>query len=125
MKNPKNHDVLPAMGYLSLQESGIRWAKQARSFRCRDDQDPVWHGIPRVMDNHVDIMIGGVDWQDHNANLEATLKRIEDPNLTLRNKCEFGKTTMALTKIQQDSRRREIEPLKSREELISFILKPL
>ena len=77
------------------------------------------------MDNHVDIMMGGVDWQDHNANLEATLKRIEDPNLTLRKKCEFGKTTMASTKIQQDLRRREIEPPKSREELISFILKPL
>ena len=113
------------MGYLPLQESGIRWAKQARSFRRRDDQDPVWHGIPRVMDNHVDIVIGGVDWKDHNANLEATLKRIEDPNLTLRNKFEFGKTTMASTKIQQDSCRREIEPPNSREELISFILKPL
>ena len=69
------------MGYLPLQESGIRWAKQARSFRCRDDQDPVWHSIQRVMDNHVDIMIGGADWQDYNANLEATVKRIEDPNL--------------------------------------------
>ena len=71
------------MGYLPLQEIGIRWAKQTWSFRCRDDQESVWHGIPRVTNKHDDIMIGGVDWQDHNANLEATLKRIEDRNLTM------------------------------------------
>ena len=41
-------------------------------------------------------MIGGVNWQDYNANLEATLQmRIEDHNLTLRKeKCKFVKTTM-------------------------------
>ena len=70
-------------------------------------------------------MIGGVDWQDHNANLEATLKRIEDPYLTMHKKCEFEKTTMTSTKIEQDSHRRENESPKSREKLISFILKPL
>ena len=52
-------------------------------------------GIPRVLNNRDDIMIAGVDWNDHNANLRAVLQRIEDHNLTLRQeKCEFGKSTM-------------------------------
>ena len=51
-------------------------------------------GIPRVLNNRDDIMVGGVDWKDHNANLRMLLQRIEDHNLTLRReKCEFGKTT--------------------------------
>lgn len=34
--------------------------------------------IPRVSNNRRDKMIGKLDWQDHNANLKATLQRIED-----------------------------------------------
>ena len=78
-------------------------------------------------------MIGGVDWQEHNANLEATLKRIEDHNLTLRKeKCEFGKTTMEFhghtftsegLRPSSDKIRavEECEPPRNREELISFL----
>ena len=52
-------------------------------------------GIPRVLNNRDEIMIRGIDWQDHNANLKPTLPRIEDHNHTLRKeKCEFGQTTM-------------------------------
>ena len=52
-------------------------------------------GIPRVLNNRDEIMIGGIDWQDHNANLKPTLQRIEDHNHTLRKEeCEFGQTTM-------------------------------
>ncbi|CAB4015552.1 Hypothetical predicted protein [Paramuricea clavata] len=52
-------------------------------------------GVPRVLNNRDDIMIGGLDWKDHNKNLQAVLQRIEDHNLTLRKeKCEFGKTSM-------------------------------
>jgi hypothetical protein len=40
--------------------------------------------IPRVLNNRDDIMIGGLDWKDHNKNLQAVLQRIEDHNLTLR-----------------------------------------
>ena len=51
-------------------------------------------GIPRVLNNRDDIMVGGVAWKDYNANLRMLLQRIEDHNLTLRReKCEFGKTT--------------------------------
>jgi hypothetical protein len=45
-------------------------------------------GIPRVLNNRDDIMIGRLDWKDRNKNLQAVLQRIEDHNLTLRkNKC--------------------------------------
>jgi hypothetical protein len=30
-------------------------------------------GIPRVLNNRDDIMIGGLDWKDHNKNLQAVL----------------------------------------------------
>ena len=43
-------------------------------------------GIPRVLNNRDDIMIGGLDWEDHNENLRTLLQRKE--------KCEFGKTTL-------------------------------
>ncbi|KAL9972245.1 hypothetical protein ACROYT_G018516 [Oculina patagonica] len=47
-------------------------------------------GIPRVLNNRDDIMVGGTDWNDHNENLAALLQRLENHNLTLRKeKCEF------------------------------------
>ena len=79
-------------------------------------------------------MIGGVNWQDYNANLEATLQmRIEDHNLTLRKeKCKFVKTTMEFyghsftsegLRPSSDKIRavEKCEPPKNREELISFL----
>ncbi|KAK3753779.1 hypothetical protein QZH41_014237, partial [Actinostola sp. cb2023] len=52
-------------------------------------------GIPRVLNNRDDVMIGGLDWNDHNTNLRILLQRIQDHNLTLRKeKYEFGKTTL-------------------------------
>ena len=53
-------------------------------------------GIPRVLNNRDDIMIGDLDRQDHDANLQVILQRIEDHHLTLRKeKCEFDKTAMS------------------------------
>ena len=90
-------------------------------------------GIPHVLNNRDDIMIGGVDWEDHNRNLAALLRRIEDHNLTLRReKCEFGKTTLNFhghlftadglrpspDKIQAV---KDCEPPKTKEELVSFL----
>jgi hypothetical protein len=43
-------------------------------------------GIPSVLNNRDDIMIGRLDWKDRNKNLQAVLQRIEDHNLTLRKK---------------------------------------
>ena len=90
-------------------------------------------GIPRVLNNRDDIMIGGLDWKDHNKNLQAVLQRIEDHNLTLRKeKCEFGKTSMTFhghmfttegLKPSPDKIRavQECTPPKTREELVSFL----
>ena len=40
-------------------------------------------------------MVGGIDWNDHNTNLQSLLQRTEDHKLTLRKeKCDFGKTTL-------------------------------
>ena len=62
-------------------------------FRCKNGEN--LSGISRVLNNRNEITIGGIDWQDHNANLKPTLQRIEDHNHTLRKeKCEFGQTTM-------------------------------
>ncbi len=62
-------------------------------FRCI--MAKILSGIPPVLNNRDKIMIGGIDWQDHNGNLKPTLPRIEDHNHTLRKeKCEFGQTTM-------------------------------
>ena len=90
-------------------------------------------GIPHVLNNRDDIIVGGVDWEDHNRNLAALLRRIEDHNLTLRKeKCEFGKTTLNFhghlftadglrpspDKIQAV---KDYEPPKTKEELVSFL----
>jgi hypothetical protein len=38
-------------------------------------------------------MVGGIDWEDHNKNLETLLQRLELHNITLRKeKCEFGRS---------------------------------
>ena len=90
-------------------------------------------GIPRVLNNRDDIMIGGIDWRDHNKNLEVILRRLEAHNITLRReKCEFGKSTIefhghVFTKdgLKPSPNKvkivRECSPPKSKEELVSFL----
>ena len=90
-------------------------------------------GIPRTLNNRDDIMVGGMDWTDHNTNLNALLQRIEDHNLTLRKeKCEFGKSTLNFHGhlFTQDGLKPSLEkikavqdchPPKNKEELISFL----
>ena len=52
-------------------------------------------GIPKVLNNRDDIMIGGKDWDEHNKCLAQLLQRLEDHTLTLRSeKCEFGKASI-------------------------------
>ena len=40
--------------------------------------------IPKVLNNRDDILVGGNNWDDHNANLSALLQRLEMHNITLR-----------------------------------------
>ena len=90
-------------------------------------------GIPKVLNNRDDILVGGTNWDDHNANLTALLQRLEMHNITLRKeKCEFGKTSIEFhghlftenglkpspNKVKAVS---ECKPPKSREELVSFL----
>ena len=52
-------------------------------------------GIPKTLNNRDDIMIGGLDFVDHDKNLKMVLQRLKDHNLTLRQeKCEFRKSTL-------------------------------
>ena len=84
----KNHDVLHTMGQLSIQETPKTYSTR-KSQRLYPVSRECWTC------NRDNIMIGGLDWEDHNTNLRAVLQRIEDHNLTLRKeKCEFGKTMM-------------------------------
>ena len=90
-------------------------------------------GIPRVLNNRDDIMIGGIDWKGHNKNLEVILQRLEAHNITLRKKkCEFGKSTIEFHGhvFTEDGLKpsankvkavRECSPPKSKEELVSFL----
>ena len=90
-------------------------------------------GVPRVLNNRDDIMVGGRDWEEHNQNLETLLERLTAHNLTLRKeKCEFGQTSIEFHghyftneglcpspgKIRAIQ---EIERPKNKEELVSFI----
>ena len=90
-------------------------------------------GIPKVLNNRDDIMIGGRDWDEHNKTLAQLLQRLEDHNLTLRReKCEFGKASIDFhghlftleglkpspTKIQAVQ---NCGPPASKEELVSFL----
>ena len=90
-------------------------------------------GLQRALNNRDDILIGGLDEEDHNKNLAAVLKRLQAHNLTLRReKCEFGKTDIEFhghlftseglkpspNKVKAV---RECTPPKSREELVSFL----
>ena len=53
------------------------------------------YGIPRVLNNRDDIMVGGRDWEDHNRNLENLLRRLRVYNITLRReKCEWGQSSL-------------------------------
>ena len=90
-------------------------------------------GIPKVLNNRDDILVGGNNWDDHNANLSALLQRLEMHNITLRKeKCEFGKNIIDLhghlftenglkpspNKVKAVS---ECKPPKSKEKLASFL----
>ena len=90
-------------------------------------------GIPKVLNNRDDILVGGTNWDDHNANLSALLQRLEMHNITLRKeKCEFGKNIIEFyghlftenglkpspNKVKAVS---ECKPPKSKEELVSFL----
>ena len=90
-------------------------------------------GLPRVLNNRDDILIGGIDKEDHDKNLEAILQRLECHNITLRReKCEFGKSTIEFhghlftseglkpspNKVKAVN---ECGPPQSKEELVSFL----
>ena len=90
-------------------------------------------GIPKVLNNRDDIMIGGRDCDEHNKSLAQLLQRLEDHNLTLRReKCEFGKASINFhghlftqeglkpspTKIHAVQ---NCAPPASKEELVSFL----
>ena len=90
-------------------------------------------GIPKVLNNRDDILVGGNNWDDHNANLSALLQRLEMHNITLRKeKCEFGKNIIDLhghlftenglkpspNKVKAV---RECKHPKSKEKLVSFL----
>ena len=90
-------------------------------------------GIPHVLNNRDDIMVGGRDWEDHNRNLETLLERLAAHNITLRKeKCEFGQTSLEFHGHQftseglrpSPSKIRAIQEMarpKTKEELTSFI----
>ena len=90
-------------------------------------------GIPHVLNNRDDIMVGGKDWEDHNQNLETLLERLTVHNITLRReKCEFGQTSLEFRGHQFTSEGlrpspskvraiQEMERPKTKEELVSFI----
>ena len=90
-------------------------------------------GIPHVLSNRDDIMVGGKDWEEHNQNLETLLERLTVHNITLRReKCEFGQTSLEFHGHQFTSKGlrpspskvraiQEMERLKTKEELVSFI----
>ena len=90
-------------------------------------------GIPRTLNNRDDILVGGINMEDHNKNLNTLLERLEMHNLTLRKeKCEFGKSKIEFhghlftseglkpspAKIQAVQ---NCTPPRSKEELVSFI----
>lgn len=88
--------------------------------------------ISRALNNR-DIMIGGLNWKDHNTNLQVVLQQIEDHNLTSgKEKWQYGKKNMTfqghlLTTERLKPRPDKIcalekcTPLKIREERISFL----
>jgi hypothetical protein len=90
-------------------------------------------GIPHVLNNRDDIMVGGKDWEEHNRNLEILFERLTIHNITLRKeKCEFGRTSLefhghyftseGLRPSTNNIRAiQEMERSKSKEELVSFI----
>ena len=90
-------------------------------------------GIPKILNNRDDIMIGGVDLSDHDRNLQMVLKRLNNHNLTLRQgKCEFRKSTLefhghvftaeglkpSASKIRAVN---EFQRPRTKEELVSFL----
>ena len=90
-------------------------------------------GIPHVLNNRDDIMVGGKDWEEHNQNLGTLLERLTVHNITLRReKCEFGQTSLEFHGHQFTSEGlrpspskvraiQEMERPKTKEELVSFI----
>jgi hypothetical protein len=52
-------------------------------------------GIPGVRNIHDDILVSGLDEEEHYRALSATFQRLCESGLTLkRSKCEFGKTSI-------------------------------
>ena len=119
------------MGELSIQKTRIWWQEQSRSLRRQIAK--IISGIPNVLNNQDDIMVGGKDWEEHNQNLETILERLTVHNITLRReKCEFGQTSLEFHGHQFTSGRlrpspskvrviQELERPKTKEELLSFI----
>ena len=116
------------MGQLSLQTACVRSQDLFDT-----EMSKIISGIPTILNNRDDIMVDGVDWDDHNANLTALLQQLETNNLTLhKGKCEFGKSTIDLhghlftaeglkpspSKVKAVH---ECSPPKSKEELVSFL----
>ena len=97
------------------------------------EMSQILSGLPRVLNNRDDILIGGIDKEDHDKNLEAVLQRLECHNIRLRReKCEFGKSTIEFhghlftsdglkpspNKVKAVN---ECGPPQSKEELVSFL----
>ena len=52
-------------------------------------------GVPGCVSIHDNILVWGTDAEDHEKNLEATLKRMEERNITARSsKSNFGMTSV-------------------------------
>ncbi len=51
----------------------------------------IFGDIPRCLNQRDDLLIGARNWAEHNARLEAVLRRAADYGITLnKSKCEFG-----------------------------------
>ena len=54
------------------------------------------NGVPGCVSIHDNILVWGTTAEEHEANLETCLQRMEDRNLTARySKCNFGKTSVS------------------------------
>ena len=54
------------------------------------------NGVPGCVSIHDNILVWGSTAEEHEANLEACLQRMENRNLTAGySKCNFGKTSVS------------------------------
>ena len=89
-------------------------------------------GIPRVLNNRDDIVVGGRDWEEHKQNLQTLLDLQLTTSRFKKKKCECGQTSMefhghyftnkglcpSLSRIKAIQ---DIERPKTKEELVLFI----